>query len=139
MESYYDMRCLKPTARKYNNIDNFRVVKRNYKCLLASSLLKTITSVYTPGSPCTDWISPFKTSHGKAMIQYIFLNGTKIIELKESTRISPSVRLRLKRQLENKERPKKTVFHVEKEKGGLVEWKKNSHQEPFLYEKDTFM
>ena len=108
-------------TRKYNNIDHFRAVKRNYKCLQDNSLLKTITSIYTPENPCTDLISPFKTSHGKAMIQYRFLNGTKMIESSKSTRIYPSVRLRLKRKLQNKERPKKAVFQVEKEKGGLKE------------------
>ena len=61
------------------------------------------------------------------MIQYRFLNGTKMIEPSESTRIYPSVRLRLKRKLENKERPKKAVFQVEKEKGGLKECKNKSH------------
>ena len=89
-------------TRKYDNIDHFRVVKRNYKYLQDGSLLKTITSLCTLGSPCTDRISPLKTSHGKAMIQYRFLNGNKMIEPSESTRIYPSVRLRLKRQLENK-------------------------------------
>ena len=61
------------------------------------------------------------------MIQYRFLNGTKMIEPSESTRIYPSVRLRLKRQLESKERPKKAIFQVEKEKGGLEECKNKSH------------
>ena len=90
-------------SRKYNNIDHFRAVNRNYKCLQDSSLLKTSTSIYTPGSPCSDRISPFKRSHDKAMIQYRFLNGTQMIEPSESTRMYSSVRLRLNRQLENKE------------------------------------
>ena len=50
------------------------------------------------------------------MIQYRFLNVTKLIQSSESTRIYPSVRLRL-RQLENNERLKKAVSQVEKEKG----------------------
>ena len=61
----------------------------------------------------------FKTSHGKAMIQYRFLNEAEMIEQSESTRIYPSVRLRFKRQLENKEQPKNASFQVEKEKRGL--------------------
>ena len=50
------------------------------------------------------------------MIQYRFLNVTKLIQSSESTRIYSSVRLRL-RQLENNERLKKAVSQVEKEKG----------------------
>lgn len=59
------------------------------------------------------------------MIQYPFLNGTKMLKLSESwpqytpVKVYPSVRLCLQRQLENKEQPKKAVFQLEKEKGGV--------------------
>ena len=50
------------------------------------------------------------------MIQYRLLNATKLKQSSESTRIYPSVRLRLRGQLENKERLKKALSQVEKEK-----------------------
>ena len=99
---------------------------KNCKCFQDSSLFKTTASIYIPGTPCTDRISSFKTSHDEA-IQYHFLNGTQIIEPSESTRVYPRVRLRFKSQLESKERPKKADFQVEKEKGGLEECKISSH------------
>ena len=57
------------------------------------------------------------------MIQYRFLNATKMIQSSESARIYPSVRLRLRRQGMTKE----SCFSSSKEKGGLEECKHKSY------------
>ena len=86
---------------KGNNASHYRVVKRVYKCKTAEDLKKCIITRCVPGKNVTGRCTNiFNEPEPHAVISYYFGEGERLIPPNETSRVYPSVRGEIKRNLE---------------------------------------
>ena len=99
--------------------NEYRLVKRYYRCKQSSDLEKTIICLYEPKKTATDRAQPFRHCVDNAIIRYRFINGPTLIQPAEKTRTYQSVKDKISKKLKEGIPPKKARYITEEEVGGL--------------------
>ena len=115
--------CYKPDSNKLNQ---YRVVKRHYKCTANPDMKRSILAVYPPGVLCTSASKPFQNCTGNVMITYQMAQGVRVIPPDPKARTYPSVVALQKEELSKGMGPARATYNVEKSMGGITKIENSS-------------
>ena len=105
---------------KGSNASHYRVVKRVYKCKTAEDLKKCIITRCVPGKNAKRrHTNIFNESKPHGVISYYFGEGERLIPPSEASRVYPSVRDEIKRNLEKGIAPKRATHNTLEKLGGI--------------------
>ena len=108
------------SVQQRNNASHYRVVKRVYKCKTAEDLKKCIITRCVPGKNAKGrYTNIFNESKPHAVMSYYFGEGERLLPPSEASRVYPSVRDEIKRNLEKGVAPKRATHNTLEKLGGI--------------------
>lgn len=120
-------KALEGPFHKGDQQNQYRLVKRYYKCKQSSDLEKAIICLYEPKKTATGRAQPFRDWVNNAIIRYRFINGPKLIQPAEKTITYQSVKDKISKKLKEGIPPKKARYITEEEVGGIDGAKNKSY------------
>ena len=102
-----------------DRLEEYRIVKRYYKCTDNHEFKRQILAIYVPEYQCKSRKNPYEFCHGNILISYISPSETSIIKPCSKLRTYKSVLDQVKRNMQTGNGPTRASFEVEKKLGGL--------------------
>ena len=97
-----------------DRVEEYRIVKRYYKCTDNHEFKRQILAIYSPGHQCKWRKNPYEFCRGNILISYIIPSETSIIKLCSKVRINKRVLDQVKRNVQKADGLTKGSFEVEK-------------------------